>query len=599
MKIVISVCLLSVLCFACRGEPTLDYVAQKSGTFATAAVAGPHPLVTEVGLDVLKKGGTAIDAAVAMQFTMAVVYPRAGNLGGGGFLVYRPAEGEVSTLDFRERAPAAAHRDMYLDSLGEVVSGKSTVGHLAAGVPGTVAGNAEMYARGGTLPWAELLAPAIRYAENGYRLSAAEIGRLRVNRPAIARYNDATPFLDSTLVEGSLIRQPELAETLKRIAAEGKDDFYRGKTADLIVAEMQSGGGMITHADLADYTPKWRDPISHAYKSYLIHSMPPPSSGGVALAQMLGMLETVPLAEYGFQSARATHATVEAMRRAYADRAEYLGDADYYAVPLDSLLDAAYLKDRMANFSADSATVSGHIEGGLEPLRERFETTHLSVIDAAGNAVALTTTLNGNFGSKVIVDGAGFFLNNEMDDFSAKPGVPNMFGLVGGEANAIQPGKRMLSSMTPTIIERDGELFLVLGAPGGSTIITAVLQTFLGVAEYDMSLAQAVAAPRFHHQWLPDQILYEQGAWHLETDHQDQVLIDDESQPGDLGEDAGATVNVSRPGRDATVDSLKAMGHAFRRVEALGVVKALLVDSTGHIQAAADARNPDDDVAGY
>jgi len=360
------------------------------------------------------------------------------------------------------------------------------------------------------------------------------------------------------------VQQPDLAATLTRIRDSGVAGFYTGETARLIEEEMQRGGGLITRKDLSDYAPKWKDPITKDYKNFRIISMPPSSSGGVALAQMTEMLEDYPLAEYGFQSPRSAQLTVEAMRRAYADRAEYLGDSDFYPVPVDSLLNDVYLRQRMADFRSDTAGTSTDILAGDMPQRETFETTHISIVDSLGNAVSITTTLNGNFGSKVMVDGGGFFLNNEMDDFSAKPGVPNMFGLVGKEANAIQPGKRMLSSMTPTIIEKDGELFLVLGAPGGSTIITAVLQTFLNVAEYGMSLPEAVAAPRFHHQWLPDQILYESDAL------------------------AGGTK-----------DSLAALGYQFREVDAMAVIKAIQRLPDGELQAAADPRNPDDDVEGY
>jgi gamma-glutamyltranspeptidase/glutathione hydrolase len=553
-----------LLAISCRDAPEVDYVAEKQATYATAAVVGPHPLATRVGEETLRGGGNAIDAAVAVQLTMAVVYPRAGNLGGGGFLVYRPAEGEAITLDYRETAPAAASRDMYLDETGDVVPGKSTLGHLAVGVPGTVAGITAMHQRFGTLPFADLVAPAVRFAEEGYRLSESEINRLKRYHDDFIQLNQTTPFSDSSMMAGTQVRQPQLAETLRRIQQNGRDGFYRGRTAELIAAEMASNGGLITPEDLAAYRAKWKQPITKAYGPYRIISMPPSSSGGVALAQMTEMLEDYPLEEYGFHSLRSVQLIVEAMRRAYADRAEYLGDSDFYPVPVDSLLNDTYLRERMADVRTDTAGTSATILAGQIAMKETFETTHISIVDSAGNAVSITTTLNGNFGSKVMVDGAGFFLNNEMDDFSAKPGVPNMFGLVGKEANAIQPGKRMLSSMTPTIIEREGELFLVLGAPGGSTIITAVLQTFLNVAEYGMPLAEAVAAPRFHHQWLPDQILHEPGAFSVEVS-----------------------------------DSLKALGYHLRQVNSMAVVKAIRVLPDGSLRAAADPRNPDDDVAGY
>ena len=512
----------------------------------------------------LRWGGNAIDAAVAVQFAMAVVYPRAGNIGGGGFLVYRPENGEAITLDYREVAPAAASRDMYLDAEGNVTPDLSTRGHLAVGVPGTVAGIYAMHERYGSLDWKSLVQPSIDFAQQGYRLSQSEINRIKRYHEDFAEFNEQTPFSDTNMVAGTRVQQEHLGATLSRIRDRGRDGFYTGETADLVVAEMQQGGGLITKADLAAYTPKWKKPITKEYKNYRIISMPPSSSGGVALAQMTEMLEDQPLAEYGFQSPRAVQLTVEAMRRAYADRAEYMGDSDFYPVPVDSLLDDAYLRDRMADFRQDSAGTSAAIIAGQIAMKETFETTHISIVDSLGNAVSITTTLNGNFGSKVMVDGGGFFLNNEMDDFSAKAGVPNMFGLVGKEANSIQPGKRMLSSMTPTIVEKEGDLFMVLGAPGGSTIITAVLQTFLNVAEYGMTLPEAVAAPRFHHQWLPDQILYEHDA---------------------LG--------------NGTKDSLAALGYQFREVDAMAVIKAILKQEDGQLSAAADPRNPDDDIAGY
>ncbi len=554
-----------LLLSACREEPKLDYAAEKTGTFQNAAVAGPHPLAVEVGLEVLKNGGNAIDAAVAVKLAMAVVYPRAGNIGGGGFLVYRAADGEIDALDYRERAPAAADRDMYLDEEGNVISGLSTRGHLAVGVPGAVAGMEAMHKKYGSKPWGELVGYSIDLAANGYRLSQSEVDRVKKYHDDFVELNEiAMPFLDSNVVEGSLVKQPDLAATLSRIRDQGAAGFYTGKTADLIVAEMKSGNGLITHADLAGYKATWRNPITKDFKDYRIISMPPSSSGGICLAQMVEMLEPYPLSDYGLHTTKSVHLTAEAMRRAYADRAEYLGDSDFYPVPIDSLLNDGYLAERMADFRPDSAGTSDDVTAGNNIIRESYETTHISIVDSAGNAVSITTTLNTNFGSKVMVDGAGFFLNNEMDDFSAKPGVPNVFGLVGKEANAIHPGKRMLSSMTPTIVEKNGELFLVLGAPGGSTIITAVLQTLLNVVEYEMPLAEAVKAPRFHHQWLPDRIVVEKGA--LST---------------------------------AVRDSLTAMGHQLHEITYMAKIKAIQRMPDGTLVAAADPRNLDDDVAGY
>ncbi|MEM9836830.1 MAG: gamma-glutamyltransferase [Bacteroidota bacterium] len=547
----------------CQQQQQPTYQAEKSAIFTSAAISGPHALATEIGKDIMAQGGNAIDAAVAVQFAMAVCYPRAGNLGGGGFLVYRSASGEFSALDYRERAPAAATRDMYLDENGDVKPKLSTRGHLAVGVPGTVAGIQAMYDKYGSMPWAALVEPAILLARNGYHISAAEAGRLNAYADDFAAFNTSSPFLKDTFLTGDLLVQAELAETLGRIQENGAAGFYTGKTAQLIAAEMQSGSGLITEADLKNYEATWREPVLQNYKDYKVASMAPSSSGGVALAQLTGMVAPFDLQSMGFQSTAATHLMVEAERRAYADRAEYLGDSDFYPVPISDLIQADYLRERMADFSPDSAGTSDHIIAGTIATKESFETTHISIVDTAGNAVSITTTLNGNFGSKVIVDGAGFFLNNEMDDFSAKPGVPNMFGLVGAEANAIAPGKRMLSSMTPTIVEKDGALFMVLGAPGGSTIITAVFQTLLNVVEFNMSLDSAIAAPRFHHQWLPDQILVEKAAL-----------------------------------SPSVREELAAMGHQFREVNRMAVVKAVQVLPDGRLHAAADPRNPDDDVAG-
>lgn len=557
-----------IVCSSCRQSPKLaplPYEAIKSAQYDSAAVVSPHPIASDIGVDILQKGGNAIDAAVAVQFALAVVYPRAGNIGGGGFLVYRRADGMANTLDYREKAPAAADRDMYLDSLDNPIDGLSTRGHLAAGVPGAVAGLVEAHNRYGSLEWNDLVQPAIELAKNGFPISGTEAERLNRFQDAFQEFNSSSPFLKENWVTGDLLVQPELAATLTRIRDRGRAGFYNGETADLIVAEMESGNGLISHQDLRDYRPAWRDPVIGEYDNYRIIAMPPSSSGGVALLQMLGMVENFPLHEYGFQSSAATHLMVEAERRAYADRAEYLGDMDYYSVPIDSLIDEAYLQERMNSFSEVQATASDSTEAGdFENLKESFETTHTSIVDAAGNAASVTTTINSNYGCKVIVDGAGFLLNNEMDDFSIKPGVPNQFGLIGAEANAIAPGKRMLSSMTPTIVEQDDELFMVLGAPGGSTIITAVFQVFINVAEFGMPLDSAIRVPRFHHQWLPDQIRVE---------------------PTALSEDVRKT--------------LAEMGHTFRDVKRMAVIKAIHRLPDGQLHGAGDFRNPDDDVSGY
>lgn len=557
--------LLFVAQFACqRAKPT--YNPTKSTITENAMVVSPHPLASDIGVEILKKGGNAVDAAIAVQFAIAVCYPRAGNLGGGGFMVIRTKDGTIDALDYREKAPANAHRDMYLDSLGNVIEGMSTEGHKASGVPGTVAGLFEAHKKYGKLPMDELIRPAIRLAERGYVVTATEAERFNRYQESFRKYNiSPSPFLKERWVEGDDLVQRELAQTLERIRTGSTKGFYEGETADQIVAEMQSGGGLITHEDLKNYRATWRKPIVGDYKGYRVISMPPSSSGGVALLQMLGMVENYDLGSMDFHSVDAVHLMVEAERRAYADRAQHLGDSDFYEVPIDSLISEAYLQERMADFSPTQASLSDSVlAGNFNLVKESFETTHTSVIDAEGNAVSVTTTLNSNFGSKVWVDGAGFFLNNEMDDFSVKPGVPNQFGLVGAEANAIHPGKRMLSSMTPTIVEKDGKVFMVLGAPGGSTIMTAVFQTFINVVEFNMNLEDAVNAGRFHHQWLPDQIQMEKGA--LDS---------------------------------TTVKALEAIGHRFREVDYMAVIKAIRVLPDGRLHGVADPRNPDDTARGY
>ncbi len=542
------------------------YDTRKSVIVDSAAVVSPHPLATRVGVDVMRKGGNAIDAAVAVQFAIAVVYPRAGNIGGGGLMVIRESSGETAALDYREKAPAAASRDMYLDSMGNPVEGMSTDGHLAAGVPGTVAGLAEAHKRYGKLRWEELLQPSIELAANGFAITDAEAERLRNFQGDFRTYNEeGCAFIRNNWQAGDLLIQKELAAALTRIQQRGPDGFYRGETAALIVNEMREGGGFITARDLKEYRAQWRTPVSGYYRGYKVISMPPPSSGGVALLQMLAACEPYPVASYGFHQPAAVHLVVEAARRAYADRAAWLGDTDFFPVPVSSLTDTAYVRRRMRSFDAAHASPSDSIAGGkVTLLKESFETTHTSVVDPMGNAVSVTTTLNSNYGCKVVVDGAGFFLNNEMDDFSVKPGVPNQFGLVGSEANAIEPGKRMLSSMTPTIVEKDGRLFMLLGAPGGSTIITSVLQVMMNVIDFGMPLDKAIQAARFHHQWLPDEIMVEKNA-------------------------------IAAPERAL----MESMGHRFREVKSLAVVKAIHVRADGKLQAAGDHRNPDDHAAGW
>jgi len=545
----------------------LTYSSSKSAKGKQAMVVSPHPLASEVGVSILEAGGNAIDATIAIQFAQAVVYPRAGNIGGGGFMVIRLKNGETATIDYREKAPRKAHRNMYLDQAGNIVPGLSTKGHLAAGVPGTVDGLIQAHEKYGKLPFDQLIQPAVDLAEKGFPISQTEANRLNRFQEDFKGVNDdPNPFIKADWKEGDMLKQAKLAITLGRIQQKGRAGFYKGKTARAIIKEMKEGNGIISRRDLAKYRAQWRDAVQGQYKDYKIISMPPPSSGGVALIQLLKMVEDYPIEEWGFHDPRTIHLMVEAERRAYADRSQHLGDMDYYPVPLDSLLSKTYVLERMANYSAEKASLSSDILAGAfqGTIKESFETTHSSVVDREGNAVSLTTTLNSNYGCKVWVDEGGFFLNNEMDDFSAKPGVPNQFGLVGAEANAIQPGKRMLSSMTPTIIEKDGKLFMVIGAPGGSTIITAVFQVFLNVAAFGMELEEAVNASRFHHQWLPDRILIEKNG---------------------LDEDLK--------------EKLKAMGHQLYVVNYMAVIKAILRMQDNSLQGVGDKRNPDDDARGY
>ncbi|WDF54638.1 gamma-glutamyltransferase [Mucilaginibacter sp. KACC 22063] len=478
-----------------------------------------YPDASQVGVDILRKGGNAVDAAVAVQFALAVTYPQAGNIGGGGFMVYRPAKGEPATLDFREKAPVTASRDMFLDAAGNVVPDMSLETHKASGVPGSVDGMVQAHVRYGKLKWAELVQPAILLARKGFKITARMAADLNSHDSIFRKHNPGKHYLlkETHWKAGDVLVQEDLAKTLEKIRDKGRAGFYDGNVADLITAEMKAGSGLITKEDLKNYHSVWRKPIIGKYKSFKIITMPPPSSGGIALLQLLQSVEKYPIKRWGYNADSTVQLMVEAERRVYADRSKYLGDPDFYKVPVDSLLNPSYISSRMQNFSWDKATPSSSINPGSFAGYESDQTTHFSIVDKEGNAVSVTTTLNGTFGSKIFVQGAGFLLNNEMDDFSAKPGVPNMFGLVGGKANSIQPGKRMLSSMTPTIIERNGRLYMVVGTPGGSTIITSVFQAILNVIEFDQTMQQAVSSKRFHHQWLPDEVDYEAGAFSPEV----------------------------------------------------------------------------------
>ena len=495
---------------------TVAQQANKQEYYKNGMVVSAHPEASRVGLDILKKGGNAIDAAVAVQFALAVVYPNAGNIGGGGFMVYRSAKGEIASLDYREKAPGLASRDMYLDSAGNPIVKKSLLGHMPAGVPGTVDGMVKAHKKYGKLSWKEVVQPSVDLAAKGFPITKKQSGELNRIKATFLRYNPAgVAFVkqEGQWKEGDLLIQKELAHTFELIRDKGRAGFYDGEVADFMVKEMNRGEGIISKKDLADYDSKWRTPITGNYKNYKVITMPPSSSGGIALVQLLHSVEPFPMKKWGHNQDSTIRLIVEAERRVYADRATHLGDPDFYKVPSKQLLDPAYQKQRMSDLDWNRATPSSEVSAGKLAPKESEETTHYSIVDKEGNAVSITTTLNSAYGAMVVVQGAGFILNNEMDDFSVKPGSPNKYGLVGGEANSIAPGKRMLSSMTPTIIEEKGKLYMVVGTPGGSTIITSVFQTILNVIEFGQSMQEAVTSKRFHHQWLPDEVNPETGAF--------------------------------------------------------------------------------------
>jgi gamma-glutamyltranspeptidase/glutathione hydrolase len=537
-----------------------DTAAQEVQKYKHAAVVCAHPAASNVGVAVLKAGGNAVDAAIAVQFALAVVYPNAGNIGGGGFMLYRSKNGETAALDYRETAPGKATRDMYLDDKGEPLTDKSLLGAMAAGVPGSVDGMVKAHNKYGKLKWKKDIQPAIDLAEKGFALTAQQAAELNKHKAGFIKYNrKPVAFVKEALwKEGELLKQPELAHTLKLIRDKGRAGFYEGPVAAAIVASMGHTQGLIAEQDLKAYQSVWRRPVSGKYQDYTVISMPPPSSGGIALLTMLKQVGNYPLKKWGFQQDSTVQLMVEVERRAYADRAAYLGDPDFFKVPQTALLDAGYISSRIKDLSFEKATPSAAIKPGVLPAYESEQTTHYSIIDADGNAVSATTTLNGSYGSLVVVEGGGFILNNEMDDFSVKPGSPNMYGLIGGEANSIRPGKRMLSSMTPTIIEKDGKLSMVVGTPGGSTIITSVFQTILNVLAFGQGMQAAVTAPRFHHQWLPDEIAVEKGAI-----------------------------------APATRSHLQAKGYQFKERGSMGRVDAILVRPDGELETGADPRGND------
>jgi gamma-glutamyltranspeptidase / glutathione hydrolase len=477
-------------------------------------VVSAHPQSSRIGVSILREGGNAIDAAVATEFALAVCYPEAGNIGGGGFMLIRTFNGKSDVIDYREKAPFKATRDMYLDKSGNVHEGESTETHLSSGVPGTVDGMINAHSKYGRLPFKEIIQPAIDLAEKGFPVTRRQAEDLNSNRKVFIERNSFRPAFvkDSLWREGDTLIQRDLAETLKRIRDYGRDGFYEGTTARFLIRDMKRGNGIVSEQDLNEYKSVSREPITADYKGFKIITVPPPSSGGIILIQLLKMTGPYPIKEWGFNSSETIHLIAEAERRAFADRSEYLGDPEFVKIPVDQLLSEKYLIDRMLSFDKEKASLSQEIKPGSLEGYTSEETTHYSVVDREGNAVAATTTLNNAFGNSIVVDSAGFLLNDQMDDFSVKPGFPNMYGLVGGEANAIQPGKRMLSSMTPAIVEKEGKLLLVLGSPGGSTIPTTVFQVIVNVLEFGMNIGQAVDAGRFHHQWLPDWIGCEKDA---------------------------------------------------------------------------------------
>ena len=524
------------------------------------AVVSAREEASKIGVDILKKGGNAFDAMVATSFALTVVFPNAGNITGGGFMVYRTSSGDIGSIDYREMAPMSSTEDMYLDKEGKANEDLSRTGGLAVGVPGSVAGILEVHKKMGSLPLSELIQPSIELAENGFLVTEKQATSLNSKRDEFIKVNGRETFYGKTFKKGDTIKNPNLAKALTEISKYGNKGFYEGWVAESMVQKINKTGGKILLEDFKSYEPKWRKPIVFNYKDLRVISMGPPSSGGICLAQMMKMIEPFNIGDLEYKSYEAMHLMIEAERRSYADRSYFLGDPDFVSIPEYHLISSDYLSERMLNYNPLVATKSSDISYGDIVVAESDETTHFSILDSFGNAVSVTTTLNGSYGSKVFVDEIGVFMNNEMDDFSSKPGSPNMFGLIGGRANSIQPKKRMLSSMTPTIVEKNGNLFLILGTPGGSTIITSVFQIILNAYEYKMDIQKSIDSPRFHHQWVPDSIRFEPNFKNINE-----------------------------------LKKLELLGHQFdlQKSGLIGRVDAIMVDENGSISVGADKRGDD------
>ena len=543
---------------SCINKPVEEGLTAKNGMVVSA-----REEASKIGIEILKKGGNAFDAMIATDLALAVSHQSAGNIGGGGFMVYRKANGETGALDYREKAPLSASKDMYLDKQGNVIKGLSLAGAMAIGVPGTIAGIFEVYEKFGSLPIETIFQPAIDLANKGVVVTTKQSDKIKSHLKYFKLVNKEKILFQEEINAGDTLRFPNLANTLDRVMKKGKDEFYKGETARKLVDFIKDNNGIISLKDLELYEAVWRDPIEFEYDNLKVISMSPPSSGGVCLEQIMKMIEPYDINDLAHNSLDYIKILVEAERRSFADRSYYLGDPDFVSIPKEQLVGKEYLLERMSNFSFDSPTPSNEISYGNVEILESDETTHYSIIDQFGNAIAVTTTLNGSYGSQLYCSELGFFLNNEMDDFSSKPGSPNMFGLIGGSANKIEPQKRMLSSMTPTIVEKENKLFMTLGSPGGSRIITSVLQTILNVHEFNMSMNRAVNSARFHHQWMPDTIKIEQNSFNSKL-----------------------------------IQELKLFGYNIGYKDPIGIVDGILVKPNGILEAGADKRG-DDTAVGF